>query len=119
VSPPPDGRGDEPDGGTETHTGSCGLGPANVGPLACQPPFRDPPDLTTACTGLAAGATCTLGDDHHSVSGTCTVPSSGAAAVCVVACGSLGGPFNGCGGPDGGGGHGPGGGPGGGPGHGH
>ena len=82
------------DGGTIA--GVCSLGPAGTGPLACAPAQDLLPDATAACSGLSAGATCTLASRHESVSGSCVTPSAGGAAVCVVSCASLRGPF-GCG----------------------
>jgi hypothetical protein len=89
----------------KTVTGVCSLGPASTGPRACARAQELRPSATTACTGLEAGATCTIGW-HESVPGTCVTPAGGGDAVCVVACPDLGGSFR-CG--RGSGGHGPGG----------
>lgn len=60
--------------------------------IACHPLSHQ----IQACTGLAIGASCTLGN----VTGTCTAPASGDDTTCVVPCGSsfFGNDF---GGPDG------------------
>ena len=81
-----------------TVAGVCSLGPAGIGPLACAPAQDLLPDATAACSGLAAGASCTLASRRESVSGSCVTPAAGGAAVCIVSCASLRGPF-GCGGP--------------------
>lgn len=74
-------------------TGVCSLGPASTGPLACAPAQELRPKATSACSGLPAGATCTVGRGHDTVSGTCVTPAAGGDAVCVVPCGELGGLF--------------------------
>ena len=86
--------------GAGTLTGICSLGPASTGPLACAPPRDLLPNGQAACTGLAAGATCTLGHGHESAAGTCVIPTGETAAVCVVPCADLGGRFQ-CDGPGG------------------
>lgn len=76
------------DGGTKA--GVCRTGPA--GALACRPAESWG---TSACTGLDAGATCTLGFGHSHTAdgegptGSCVVPVSGGAATCVVSCAEL------------------------------
>lgn len=74
------------------HTGVCSLGPAGTGPLACAPAQAIRPSATAACSGLAAGAACTIGY-RHALTGTCVVPAAGGDPVCLAACGALGGPF--------------------------
>ena len=96
------------DGSTATVAGVCALGPHSTGVLACARAQSLRPSATTACTGLVAGDACTIGDRDHTTTGTCVVPAAGGDAVCLAACGDLGGGFR-C---DGGhGGHGPGPGP--------
>ncbi len=79
--------------GTAGPAGTCNLGPTGAGPLACAPPHDLGADATAACTGLAAGASCTITTPRWSATGSCVTPSAGGAEVCLVACGSLGGPF--------------------------
>ena len=91
--------------GTGTVSGTCSLGPAESGPLACTPAHELLPHGAEACTGLAEGDACTMGRDGMGATGTCITPAEGTAAVCVVACGGLGGRFHcgpGAGGPHGG-----------------
>jgi len=103
-----------PDSSSATATGVCALGPGSTGVLACAPAQSLRPSATSACTGLAAGTTCTIGDRDHTTTGTCVVPAAGGDAVCLAACGDLGGGFRCDGGREGGGGmpgghgHGPG-----------
>src|SRR5205085_2800067 len=47
------------DGGT-TEAGTCSTGPTGTGPLACEHPHGVVAEATEACTGLAAGAACTI-----------------------------------------------------------
>jgi len=89
--------------GTGTVAGTCSLGPAESGPLACTRSHELLPHGAEACAGLAEGAACTMGRFGMGASGTCTTPAGGTTAVCVVACGGLGGRFH-CG-PRGGGDH--------------
>jgi len=79
------------DGGTIA--GTCSNGPTGTATLACSP-TRVRADATAACAGLADGAACTLTSHRDSVSGTCTTPSAGGSAVCVVACVDLRGSFD-------------------------
>ena len=77
-------RPERKDGGTKP--GVCrDDGPS--GELACRPASAFG---TTACAGLDAGATCTLGFEHRhgeeGLSGSCTMPAAGGAATCVVSC---------------------------------
>jgi hypothetical protein len=99
------GNGTEADGGPDVETGTCSLGSTGTGPLACEKASDLLPEATAACAGLAAGVSCTLSDHRESVTGTCTTPAAGGAAVCVVACSDLGGSFE-CAGDQGGGNHG-------------
>jgi hypothetical protein len=74
------------DGGTKP--GICGNGPAGTGPLACR--AATSPGVA-ACSGLEAGATCTLGFGHtkhgeDGAAGSCVVPAAGGAASCLVSC---------------------------------
>jgi hypothetical protein len=80
-------------GGMGAASGICSLGPASTGPLACAPQKDLLPHGEAACAGLTAGATCTLGRRHESVSGTCVAPAPGSAAVCIVPCADLRGRF--------------------------
>jgi hypothetical protein len=80
-------------GGMGAASGICSLGPASTGPLACAPQKDLLPHGEAACTGLAAGATCTLGRRHEAVAGTCVAPVQGSVAVCIVACADLRGRF--------------------------
>jgi hypothetical protein len=82
--------GDEDDG---TIAGTCTNGATGTATLACSP-TRVKADATAACSGLADGAACTLTSHDDSVSGTCTTPSAGGPAVCVVACVDLRGSFD-------------------------
>lgn len=95
-----------PDHASAMATGVCSLGPDSTGVLACAPAQSLRPSATTACAGLAAGAACTIGGREHTTSGTCVTPAAGGDAVCLAACGDLGGGFK-CDGR-GPGGHGPG-----------
>jgi len=79
--------------GMATVAGVCSLGPAGTGVLACAPPRELRPSATSACTGLAAGAACTIGSDQHTVTGVCVTPGAGGVTVCQAACGDVGGPF--------------------------
>ena len=79
--------------GASTMKGTCSYGPASTGTLACAPLQDLLPHGEDACSGLAAGATCTMGHDHLTATGTCVTPASGGDAVCVVACVDLGGHF--------------------------
>jgi hypothetical protein len=69
------------------------MGPAGTGPLACAPAQDLLPNAEAACTGLDAGASCTLGRRGDTATGTCVTPAGGGKAVCVVSCGTLGGCF--------------------------
>ncbi len=89
--------------GSGARPGTCSLGPAGTGPLACAPQKDLIPNGVEACTGLAAGDACTMGRHHERLGGTCTLPADGSAAVCVVSCADVGGRFA-CG-PGGRGGH--------------
>ena len=80
--------------GTGTVSGTCSLGPAESGPLACTPSHELLPHGAQACSGLAEGAACTMGRDGMGASGTCVTPAGGTTAVCVVACRGLGGHFH-------------------------
>lgn len=81
---------DDLDGGAEeSRAGTCRNLPAATGPLACTPAHNLEAEAAAACTGLAAGAGCTLGHHDDSAAGACTVPAGGSAPLCVVACGSL------------------------------
>jgi hypothetical protein len=82
--------GHEDDG---TIAGTCTNGATGTATLACSP-TRVKADATAACSGLADGAACTLTSHDDSVSGTCTTPSAGGSAVCVVACVDLRGSFD-------------------------
>jgi hypothetical protein len=79
--------------GTGTVAGTCSMGPAGSGPLACTPQRDLLPHGAEACANLAVGAACTLGRMHETLGGTCVAPADGSAAVCVVACADVGGRF--------------------------
>jgi len=90
--------------GTGTVAGTCSLGPAESGPLACTPSHQLLPHGAEACIGLAEGDACTMGRHGMGATGTCVTPAAGTTAICVVACRSLGGRFH-CGPRSGPGGH--------------
>jgi len=95
--------------GTATVSGTCSLGPAESGSLACTPAHELLPHGAEACSGLVEGAACQVGRGRFTATGTSVTPANGAAAICVVACHALGGSFH-CGdrgphGPGGPGGH--------------
>ena len=99
-----------PDGASANSIGVCALGPDSTGELACAPAQSLRPSATTACTGLVAGAACTIGGRGHTLAGACVTPAAGGDPVCLAACADLGGGFR-CGrdgGGEGPGGHGPG-----------
>jgi len=87
------GHWDKMDAGTITINGSCSNGPADAGPLACAPVRDHTSVLTSACSGLDAGASCTLGHKRwmwgEGPSGTCVVPAGGGQEVCLIPCGEL------------------------------
>ncbi len=86
-----------------TMTGVCSTGPAGSGVLACTRRQDVLPNGSAACTGLALGASCKMGR-HQELNGTCTTPTGGGDAVCVVPCADAGGEFAcrpGSGGPGG------------------
>jgi hypothetical protein len=75
------------DGGSKP--GVCSAGRAGTEPLACRP--ASSPGVA-ACTGMDAGAVCTLGFGHHGhegPSGSCVVPAAGGPASCLVSCTEL------------------------------
>jgi len=99
-----------PDGASASATGVCAHGPDSTGVLACAPAQSLRPSATTACTGLVAGAACTIGGRGHTLTGACVTPAAGGDPVCLAACADLGGGFR-CGhdgGGEGPGRHGPG-----------
>ncbi len=74
--------------------GVCSTGPADAGPLACVGVHPSEAPGVAACSGLDAGASCTLGFKHHhdwdgAPSGSCVVPASGGPATCLVPCDAL------------------------------
>jgi hypothetical protein len=71
-----------------TIAGTCSLGPASTGPLACRPAHELEGDVTAACVGLAAGSACTLSSRHEHAAGSCVMPADGGAEVCVIPCDS-------------------------------
>lgn len=72
--------------GGSTASGVCGNWNTGKGPLACARVREPSVRLAAACTGLSAGAACTLGGAAFSIAGTCTMPTSGGAPLCLVAC---------------------------------
>ena len=86
-----------PGRGRDRLQGSCSTGPDGANSvLACRPAGRFP-DAAAACSGLAAGASCTLSAGHDHGAGTCTADATGA-VVCVLPCGEPQGAHGG--GPD-------------------
>lgn len=76
-----------------TLTGTCGLGPHGTSTvLACDPGGHFP-DAAAACTGLAAGAACSLSSGREHSDGTCAADTSGT-VVCMIECHTMGGPFD-------------------------
>jgi hypothetical protein len=66
-----------------TQNGTCR--PDDDGVLACLPP-APPQDAVDACTGLAAGDTCSFSWHNFTVSGTCRALEGGATLVCAPLC---------------------------------
>ena len=68
-------------------SGTCVAGPHGEA-AACLPPrpphgFGPPPEAIAACSGLAAGAACTVAHDGTSMEGTCRSGPPGSPVACA------------------------------------